>query len=89
MDSALSAWIISARIYDEGLKAGRLEILQSKKNFCFSKVDIADRPDVKAVFEKQEFGPIVQSGCQGRRQVLTGESGPLHKEQSHGIRESA
>lgn len=50
--------------YDEGLKAGRLEILQSKKNFCFSKVDIADRPDVKAVFEKQEFGPIVHLAAQ-------------------------
>src|SRR6266851_4494745 len=50
--------------YDDGLKAARLEILQSKKDFRFTKVDIADRSGLKSVFEQEEFGPIIHLAAQ-------------------------
>jgi|SRR5450432_575154 len=50
--------------YDDGLKAARLQILESKENFCFAKVDIADRPALNAVFAREDFGPIVHLAAQ-------------------------
>jgi UDP-glucuronate 4-epimerase len=50
--------------YDDGLKAARLEILRSKKDFRFTKVDIADRSGLKSVFEQEEFGPIIHLAAQ-------------------------
>jgi UDP-glucuronate 4-epimerase len=50
--------------YDEGLKAGRLEILQASENFRFIQGDIADRTRLKAVFDHEEFGPVINLAAQ-------------------------
>jgi UDP-glucuronate 4-epimerase len=50
--------------YDDGLKSGRLEILRSKESFRFTKGDIADQACVKALFDHEEFGPMVHLAAQ-------------------------
>jgi UDP-glucuronate 4-epimerase len=50
--------------YDEGLKAGRLTILQSGPGFRFNKVDIADRSCLEDLFQREQFGPIVHLAAQ-------------------------
>lgn len=50
--------------YDDGLKSGRLDILRSKEGFRFTKGDIADQACVKALFDNEEFGPMVHLAAQ-------------------------
>jgi UDP-glucuronate 4-epimerase len=50
--------------YDGGLKAARLQILQSHPNFRFEKVELADRDGMQAVFKRERFGRVVHLAAQ-------------------------
>ena len=52
------------QFYDEGLKAGRLGILESLSGFRFIKGDIADESGVGRLFQQEEFGPVVHLAAQ-------------------------
>ncbi|MCG8614813.1 MAG: NAD-dependent epimerase, partial [Desulfobacterales bacterium] len=50
--------------YDVNLKKARLEKLQAFPEFDFQKLDLADRPGVKALFESRQFDCVVNLAAQ-------------------------
>src|SRR5271154_5446503 len=50
--------------YDPKLKLSRLEILQSKANFSFAKLDLADRYPMDALFKQEKFQRVVHLAAQ-------------------------
>jgi UDP-glucuronate 4-epimerase len=50
--------------YDPTLKAARLEILKRQPNFRFLKADLADRPAIEAIFQKERFQRVVHLAAQ-------------------------
>jgi UDP-glucuronate 4-epimerase len=50
--------------YDPGLKAARLEILQSYERFQFIKTDLTDQTAMQAVFHSHQFQRVVHLGAQ-------------------------
>ncbi|MDD5271534.1 MAG: NAD-dependent epimerase [Methylovulum sp.] len=58
--------------YDVNLKLARLERLQAHGNFKFIKLDIADRPQMEALFAKEQFQRVMHLAAQaGVRYSLT------------------
>lgn len=52
------------QFYDEGLKAGRLGILNTLPGFTFVKGDISDLLCVNELFENEHFGPVIHLAAQ-------------------------
>jgi UDP-glucuronate 4-epimerase len=50
--------------YDPNLKQARLARLQKHEGFCFEKLDIADRPGMAALFEREKFDVVVNLAAQ-------------------------
>jgi UDP-glucuronate 4-epimerase len=50
--------------YDPTLKAARLKILKQRPNFRFLKADVADRPVIEAIFQKERFQRVVHLAAQ-------------------------
>lgn len=50
--------------YDPALKRARLEILASHPGFSFLKLDLADRPGMKALFDRHRFPVVVHLAAQ-------------------------
>ena len=50
--------------YDPSLKAARLEQLRSAPGFRFEKLDIADKPSLDALFEREKFDVVVHLAAQ-------------------------
>lgn len=50
--------------YDVSLKIQRLQILQTKQNFKFYKVDLLDRNAVSKIFNKEKFDVVVNLAAQ-------------------------
>jgi UDP-glucuronate 4-epimerase len=50
--------------YDPGLKHGRLALLEREAGFRFSKIDIADRDAMQALFAGQRFDSVVHLAAQ-------------------------
>ena len=50
--------------YDVALKEARLERLQRHRGFGFSRLDIADREQMRALFEREHFDSIVHLAAQ-------------------------
>ncbi|MDQ1363822.1 MAG: UDP-glucuronate 4-epimerase, partial [Pseudomonadota bacterium] len=50
--------------YDVQLKHDRLKQLESYKKFIFVKMDMADRPAMAALFEKEKFNRVINLGAQ-------------------------
>ena len=50
--------------YDPRLKEARLEILKRQPNFTFVKLDLADRPATKRLFEQRRFPVVVHLAAQ-------------------------
>jgi UDP-glucuronate 4-epimerase len=50
--------------YDPTLKAARLAILEGNSNFRFTKLDIADRPAMQEIFDRQRFDRVVHLAAQ-------------------------
>ncbi|MGL5410465.1 MAG: NAD-dependent epimerase [Shewanella sp.] len=50
--------------YDVGLKLARLAQLQALNNFCFIKLDVADREGVAALFAQQGFQRVIHLAAQ-------------------------
>ena len=58
--------------YDPNLKLARLARLEAKKGFSFTKLDVADRAGMEAIFTKHRFGRVVHLAAQaGVRYSLT------------------
>ena len=58
--------------YDVGLKKARLEILRSHRGFSFVQVDLKQKKEVDAVFDKDRFDAVVNLAAQaGVRYSLT------------------
>ncbi|MFZ9691117.1 MAG: NAD-dependent epimerase [Phycisphaerales bacterium] len=58
--------------YDPNLKLARLARLEAKKGFSFTKLDVADRGGMEAIFAKHRFGRVVHLAAQaGVRYSLT------------------
>ncbi|MGA1466560.1 MAG: NAD-dependent epimerase [Phycisphaerales bacterium] len=58
--------------YDPNLKLARLARLEAKKGFSFTKLDVADRAGMEAIFAKHRFGRVVHLAAQaGVRYSLT------------------
>jgi UDP-glucuronate 4-epimerase len=58
--------------YDPNLKLARLARLEAKKGFAFTKLDVADRAGMEAIFAKHRFGRVVHLAAQaGVRYSLT------------------
>src|SRR5450631_2026600 len=50
--------------YDPKLKEARLEILKRHPNFTFVKLDLADRPATKSLFEQHHFPVVIHLAAQ-------------------------
>jgi UDP-glucuronate 4-epimerase len=50
--------------YDVRLKLARLEILKQMPGFRFVKLDLADRPGMTALFERERFGRVIHLAAQ-------------------------
>lgn len=50
--------------YDVGLKRDRLKVIQSASNFEFIEMDMADRLDMRRLFESGSFDVVVNLGAQ-------------------------
>jgi UDP-glucuronate 4-epimerase len=50
--------------YDVRLKLARLEILKEMPGFRFVKLDLADRPGMTALFERERFGRVIHLAAQ-------------------------
>jgi UDP-glucuronate 4-epimerase len=50
--------------YDVNLKMNRLNILKSKENFKFHKVDLSNRESIKKLFEEEKFDCVVNLAAQ-------------------------
>lgn len=50
--------------YDVSLKHARLAVLQANKNFTFTKLDLADRDGIAALFRAEKFDRVVHLGAQ-------------------------
>jgi UDP-glucuronate 4-epimerase len=50
--------------YDVELKKARLELLSEKKNFCFHRLDIADKEGVSSLFSQNTFSYVVNLAAQ-------------------------
>lgn len=50
--------------YDPALKQARLDILRGHSQFSFVQADLADRPSIAALFEKQRFAFVVHLAAQ-------------------------
>jgi UDP-glucuronate 4-epimerase len=50
--------------YDVGLKRDRLKVIQSASNFEFIEMDMADRSDMRTLFESGSFDVVVNLGAQ-------------------------
>jgi len=50
--------------YDVNLKLARLARLEAKPNFSIAKIDLADRPAMEALFEKEKFDKVVHLAAQ-------------------------
>ncbi|GAC1497086.1 MAG: NAD-dependent epimerase [Steroidobacteraceae bacterium] len=50
--------------YDPGLKASRLDILQTRKNFRFVKLDLIDRHGIDALFSAERFSRVIHLAAQ-------------------------
>ena len=58
--------------YDPNLKLARLARLEAKKGFSFTRLDVADRAGMEAVFKAHRFGRVVHLAAQaGVRYSLT------------------
>jgi UDP-glucuronate 4-epimerase len=50
--------------YDVRLKLARLEQLQASRGFSFVKLDLADRPGMTSLFEREKFQRVIHLGAQ-------------------------
>jgi UDP-glucuronate 4-epimerase len=50
--------------YDPKLKLSRLEILQSQKNFTFTKLDLVDRYEIDSLFKHEKFQRVIHLAAQ-------------------------
>ncbi|KQW22322.1 UDP-glucuronate 5-epimerase [Afipia sp. Root123D2] len=50
--------------YDPKLKEARLNILRNNPHFSFEKIDLADRPSMKRIFEEHRFPAVVHLAAQ-------------------------
>lgn len=50
--------------YDPKLKDARLNILRNDPHFSFEKIDLADRPSMKRIFEEHRFPAVVHLAAQ-------------------------
>lgn len=50
--------------YEVSLKEARLDILSKLQNFCFLKLDLADRAGIAALFEKEKFQRVIHLAAQ-------------------------
>jgi UDP-glucuronate 4-epimerase len=50
--------------YDPALKAARLRILEGQSGFRFTKLDIADRETMRALFKRERFARVVHLAAQ-------------------------
>ena len=50
--------------YDPNLKLARLARLEAKKGFSFTRLDVADRAGMEAIFRKHRFGRVVHLAAQ-------------------------
>ncbi len=50
--------------YDPALKLARLDLLKRHPEFTFLKLDLADRPGIKALFEDHRFSAVVHLAAQ-------------------------
>jgi UDP-glucuronate 4-epimerase len=50
--------------YDPTLKEARLEILKRHPNFTFVKLDLADRPAIRSLFEQHRFPVVIHLAAQ-------------------------
>ncbi|MGB8398211.1 NAD-dependent epimerase [Bradyrhizobium sp.] len=50
--------------YDPALKRARLDMLTSDSNFAFLKLDLADRAEMKALFERFRFSAVIHLAAQ-------------------------
>src|SRR5437868_3212622 len=50
--------------YDVNLKEARLDVLRNHKDFTFEKLDLANGPDLKALFEKHRFDLVFNLAAQ-------------------------
>ncbi|MEH6578367.1 MAG: NAD-dependent epimerase [Amphritea sp.] len=50
--------------YDSQLKYDRLERLKNEKNFCFHKLDLADREAVANLFSEEQFDRVIHLAAQ-------------------------
>jgi UDP-glucuronate 4-epimerase len=51
--------------YDVQLKLDRLKQLENYKKFNFVRMDMADRPSMSGLFEKEQFNRVINLGAQG------------------------
>lgn len=50
--------------YDINLKKSRLKILQNKKNFFFSKIDLTDKNKLEKIFKEYKFKKVIHLAAQ-------------------------